>query len=100
MRAFVHADQSGEDCARRVVQSVFVEQIAGGGWHLVDLQRALIDDLGVLHRGNAQHVTPPAFSTEPAYGLVANDPPAEVCIERERARVAADARVVEMQSQR
>ena len=66
----------------------------------MDLQRALIHDLGAVGCGNAEHVAASAGAAEMADGFAADVTSAEIQHERERRGIAGDDCVVEAEGER
>src|SRR6202030_4724328 len=58
MSAWFHLDQPGKNRSRTVMERILVQEVAGGVWFLMILQRALVELLFATRHTDCQHVTP------------------------------------------
>ena len=75
----LYFDQPGENGAGFVIESVEVEQVAGGIRCDVVLERALIDFAGAFDGVDRIHFTPRGLANEPAEAFSADDATSEIC---------------------
>src|SRR5689334_2808247 len=66
MRVWLYPDQSAENGAGAIVESVFVQEITRGTGRGMVLQRASIQFLLVFRNRNSEQITAPAFANKTA----------------------------------
>ena len=100
MRAGFHFDHPREDRAARVIERVFVKQIAGGTGRDVILERPLIKLLLAFRDRDRKHVAAAAFADQAACALGAGIAAAEIDIEALGRGIAPHDGVVDLECQR